>query len=140
MSIGKSDFTTCSQAYSCKHFSKPFADALFFVYCPTNFEVAPLCFWVREGGLLAVINVEFLLSYGCHYHYSPLSLLLSKTAPRTIKRWFRIRRSSWDSFCRNTFSRFSSCRIFFFPSSISVNVKSSAPHKSCAAVHWRRLL
>lgn len=21
-----------------------------------------------------------------------------------------------------------------------VNVKSSAPHKSCAAVHWRRLL
>ena len=25
-------------------------------------------------------------------------------------------------------------------SEINVNVKSSAPHNSCAAVHWRRLL
>lgn len=39
--------------------------------------------------------------------------------PRTISRWLRVLRSSWDNFCRNTFSRFSSCRIFFFPSSIS---------------------
>ena len=45
--------------------------------------------------------------------------MLSKTAPRTISRWLRVLRSSWDNFCRNTFSRFSSCRIFFFPSSIS---------------------
>ena len=45
--------------------------------------------------------------------------MLSKTAPRTISRWLRVRRSSWDSFCRNIFSRFSNCRIFFFPSSIS---------------------
>ena len=39
--------------------------------------------------------------------------MLSKTAPRTISRWLRVRRSSWDSFCRNIFSRFSYCRIFF---------------------------
>ena len=45
--------------------------------------------------------------------------MLSKTAPRAISRWLRVRCSSWDSFCRNTFSRFSNCRIFFFPSSIS---------------------
>ena len=49
---------------------------------------------------------------------------LSKIAPRTISRWLRVRRSSWDSFCRNTFSRFSSCRIFFFPSSISAVTSS----------------
>ena len=45
--------------------------------------------------------------------------MLSKTAPRTIRRWLRVRRSSLDNFCRNIFSRFSNCRIFFFPSSIS---------------------
>ena len=43
----------------------------------------------------------------------------SKAAPRTLRRWLRSRRSSWDSFCRSTFSRFSNCRIFFFPSSTS---------------------
>ena len=42
-----------------------------------------------------------------------------KDPPRTIRRWLRVRRSSRDSFCRNIFSRFSYCRIFFFPSSIS---------------------
>ena len=31
------------------------------------------------------------------------------------RRWLRVRRSSRDSFCRNIFSQFSSCRIFFFP-------------------------
>ena len=45
--------------------------------------------------------------------------MLSKTAPRTIRRWLRVRRSSRDSFCRNIFSRFSYCRIFFLLSSIS---------------------
>ena len=43
----------------------------------------------------------------------------SKAAPRTLRRWLRSRRSSWDSFCRSAFSRFSNCRIFFFPSSTS---------------------
>lgn len=38
---------------------------------------------------------------------------------RQIRRWLRVRRSFLDSFCRNIFSRFSNCRIFFFPSSIS---------------------
>ena len=33
--------------------------------------------------------------------------------------WFLALRSSTDNFCRNIFSRFSNCRIFFFPSSIS---------------------
>ena len=45
--------------------------------------------------------------------------MLSKTAPRTIRRWFHSRRSSRDSFCRKSFSLFSNWRIFFFPSSIS---------------------
>lgn len=45
--------------------------------------------------------------------------MLSKTAPRTIRRWQRVLRSSRDNFCRNIFSRFSYCRIFFLPSSIS---------------------
>ena len=45
--------------------------------------------------------------------------MLSKTAPRRISRWLRVRRSSWGSFFQDIFCRFSSCRIFFFPSSIS---------------------
>ena len=42
LSIEKLDCTDGSQAYSCKHFSKPICEALFFVSCPANFEVAPL--------------------------------------------------------------------------------------------------
>lgn len=41
MSIENLDFTTGSQVYSCKHFSKPICEALFFVYTTANFEVAP---------------------------------------------------------------------------------------------------
>jgi len=51
--------------------------------------------------------------------------MLSKTAPRTIRRWFRSRRSSRDSFCRKSFSLFSYWRIFFCPSSISAVSSSS---------------
>ena len=44
---------------------------------------------------------------------------LSMKPPRLQSLWFLALRSSTDSFCLMIFSRFSSCRIFFFPSSIS---------------------
>ena len=39
--------------------------------------------------------------------------------PRLQSLWFLALRSSTDSFCLMIFSRFSNCRIFFLPSSIS---------------------
>ena len=57
----------------------------------------------------------------CFSH--PRCIFLDRPAlPRSSRqdgerRWLRVQRSSRDSFCRNIFSRFSSCRIFFFPSS-----------------------
>ena len=41
MSIEKLDFTAGSQVYSYKPLQNHLADALFFVFCPAIFEVAP---------------------------------------------------------------------------------------------------
>ena len=40
MSIEKSDFAACSQYNLASIFQNLFCEALFFVYCPANFEVA----------------------------------------------------------------------------------------------------
>ena len=40
MSIEKSDFAACSQYNLASIFQNRFCQALFFVYCPANFEVA----------------------------------------------------------------------------------------------------
>ena len=65
MSIEKLDFTLCSQAYSYKLSSKLFCEALFFAYCPANFEVAPLLILdkrkagISPGLLLTYITLEY---------------------------------------------------------------------------------
>ena len=52
----------------------------------------------------------FLIGHGLGFRHNAL-----KDCASTTSRWLRVRRSSWDNFCRNTFSRFSSCRIFLLP-------------------------
>lgn len=41
--------------------------------------------------------------------------MLSKTAPQTIRRWLRVRRSSLDNFCRNIFSPVPKLPDFLLP-------------------------
>lgn len=65
MSIEKLDFTLCSQAYSYKPSSKLFFEALFFAYCPANFEVAPpLILGKQKAGIAPGLScmVSFILS------------------------------------------------------------------------------
>lgn len=53
MSIEKPKFTLSSRYILASVFRKPFCEALFFVYCPANFEVALPAPWVsKRPGLL----------------------------------------------------------------------------------------
>ena len=57
MSIEKLDCTDGSQVYSCKHFSKPICESLFFAYCPANFEVAsPLILGKQKAEIPPVLS------------------------------------------------------------------------------------